>query len=97
MGIFLRAFFRRGNSGKRQHCYRAVPCVLSRSGSVDSDDFGNLVADTENRIERGHRLLENHRDAIAANVTHRGVVETHEIFSLEHYPAAAFDSSRRLN
>ena len=31
-------------------------------------NFGQLLADREKRIERGHRILENHRDPIAADV-----------------------------
>ena len=32
--------------------------------------LGNLVSDAHHRIERGHRLLEDHADAGAANMAH---------------------------
>ena len=32
--------------------------------------FGDLVADGQDRIERGHRLLEDHRDLVAADAAH---------------------------
>src|ERR1039458_8032468 len=32
--------------------------------------FGNLIAHAHHRIERGHRLLENHADLSAADVSH---------------------------
>ena len=34
---------------------------------VHARDLGDLVADGEDRVERGHRLLEDHRDAVAAD------------------------------
>ena len=36
--------------------------------------FGDLVADGEDGVERRHRLLEDHRDAIAAHLLHRALV-----------------------
>jgi hypothetical protein len=32
------------------------------------DGFGNLIADPHDRIERGHRLLEDHRDGRASQL-----------------------------
>ncbi len=34
---------------------------------VKASDFGELPANGEKRIERGHRILEDHGDAIAAD------------------------------
>ena len=36
---------------------------------VGRDRLRELVADSEHRIERGHRILEDHRDVVAANLT----------------------------
>src|SRR6266568_3180568 len=41
--------------------------------------LGDLEADGEHRVERGHWLLEDHRDAVAANLAHRLLVEPDEI------------------
>src|SRR5438270_3540261 len=97
MRILFRALVSVGYSRERQHVDGAVPRVLSRSASVNSRNFGYLIANAEDRIESGHRFLKNHRDAIAANVAHRGVAKSNEIFSLEHDSASALDSSGRLN
>ena len=43
----------------------ARPRQRGRAGHaiVDADGFRDLIAERQDRIERGHRLLENHRDA----------------------------------
>ena len=40
---------------------------------VQGDDLIDLIADTEDRIQRGHRLLEDHGDHVAAQVLHDNV------------------------
>ena len=50
---------------------------------VHAHDLGDLVADREHGIERGHRFLEDHRDARAANVAHRPFVEREEVAAVE--------------
>jgi hypothetical protein len=37
---------------------------------VKQDGFGDLVPDSEYRVEAGHRLLEDHRDLPASNMPH---------------------------
>ena len=39
---------------------------------VNVEHLGDLVADLHDRIERGHRLLEDHADPGAADLAHRG-------------------------
>src|SRR5215475_748671 len=50
--------------------------------------FADLVADPDHRIERGHRLLEDHGDAIAADLAHLGFVEGEQVGTLEQDLAA---------
>ena len=45
--------------------------------------FGNLVADREARIERGHRLLEDHGQAVAAQILHLPLGEAGQLASFE--------------
>jgi hypothetical protein len=35
---------------------------------VGSIAFGHLAPDRQNRVQRGHRLLEDHRDLVAADL-----------------------------
>ena len=58
--------------------------------------FSHLIADREHRIERGHRLLKDERDAGAPYFSHPAFVERQEILSLED-DAAAGDAAGRLN
>ena len=63
-----------------QHLDRAFACAsraLSRWCSAH--DLGDLVANRVDRIEARHRLLEDHRDFVAANGLHRLLVELAEI------------------
>ena len=39
-------------------------------GCMCEHGFGNLIADAHHRIQSGHRLLEDHRDALAAYMLH---------------------------
>src|SRR5512140_2565093 len=97
MRILLSPLLRRRNACESQHFDRPLPGISARSIRVHPCDFGNLVADSEYRVERGHRLLENHRAAIASNVAHARIIERDQVFSLELDTAAGFDSSRLLN
>ena len=41
--------------------------------AVEGDDLVQLVADTEHRVQCGHRLLKDHGDDVAPQVLHHGV------------------------
>ncbi len=62
---------------------------------MPQDDLGDLVADGERRVERGHRLLEDHRDSVATQLSHRGFGELQQIDAVEH-DLAARDTSWRI-
>ena len=62
---------------------------------VPDQSFGNLVADPVSRIERGHGLLKDHRQRIAAQVTHFGIFCRQQIASLQHHAAADLGSALR--
>src|SRR5204862_3165013 len=49
---------------------------------MEGDRLGNLVADPMHGIERGHRLLKDHRDLIAAHGAHAIEIERQEVASL---------------
>ncbi len=51
--------------------------------AVIMQHLGDLKADGEHGIERGHRLLEDHRDAVAADLAHLLVGQVDEIASGE--------------
>ncbi len=45
--------------------------------------LGDLIADREDRVERGHRLLEDEADAGAADRAHRALVEVEQVAAVE--------------
>jgi hypothetical protein len=54
--------------------------------------LGELAPDREHRVERGHRLLEDHADLPAANAAHLLLAEAEKVaFLVEDF--AAFDAA----
>ena len=95
MRIFQRPPLRFGDPDQAQHVDRLLPGLPGGDLPVQPDHFGDLVADPHHRVERGHRLLEDHRDAIAADLPHLGLVELEQIGAFEHH-GAADDPARRI-
>jgi hypothetical protein len=62
---------------------------------VKDKRLDDLLAARVDRIERGHRLLKDHRDFPPANRPHFGVCQRNEIAALEQN-ASANDAAWRL-
>ena len=67
---------------------RASRAARSRAARHDTpemahDVLGDLRADGQHRVEAGHRLLEDHRDAMAAQALHRLFAERRQLLALE--------------
>ncbi len=77
-----------------QHLRRAVERRPAAQPLVQHADLGDLLADGQHGIERRHRVLEDHRDRIAANPPHLRLAELQQVASLEQDPAAD-DAARR--
>ena len=56
---------------------------------VAAQDLGDLLADRVDRVERGHRFLENHRNVIAADIAQAAVAGGHQILAIEKDAAAS--------
>ena len=54
---------------------RALARLASTTPLVEPDRLDDLVADREDRVERRHRLLEDHRDLVAADRAHLALGE----------------------
>src|SRR5712692_10062960 len=69
MRVVLRASLGVGNAYQLKHFDRALPgLVIADILAVTLDSLGYLEAHGEYRVERGHRVLENHGDLAAAQV-----------------------------
>ena len=68
---------------------------LARHVLVQDQRLADLPADGHDRIERGHRLLEDHGDLVAADAAHGGLVEGDEVDAVEP-DGAADDAAGRI-
>ena len=60
--------------------------VAPRRAAVDAQRLRDLIADREDRVERGHRLLEDEADLGAAHAAHLALGERQQVASLEDGP-----------
>ena len=85
MRVFVEAAFRRGDAHALQSGDgAAAQCARGGAAVMRAHRLGDLVADGEHRIEAGHRLLKDHRDAIAANVAHLRQRQVEQVPTVEH-------------
>ena len=69
---------------RRSMSMACASAALARDAPVAHDRLDDLVADRVGRVERGHRLLEDHRHAVAAQVPARAVALAAQIPAVEH-------------
>ena len=62
-----------GNRHFTHRFFRGLSRFLARHLAMQTQCFGDLFADGINRIERCHRILEDHGDIVAAHLAHFGV------------------------
>ena len=66
-----------------EHLARALEGSTPRHIEMAHDVLGDLRADRQHGVEAGHRLLEDHRDAMAAQALHLGLAQGRELTALE--------------
>ncbi len=76
------------NADLVQEVDRALVRFARRKPLVQAQDFGDLVTHREDGVERRHRLLEDHRDPVAADLAHLGFGHLHEVLAAEDHLAA---------
>ncbi|MNY13565.1 hypothetical protein D3C86_1467060 [compost metagenome] len=64
----LQAFFRLGDADHLQQLQSTLGRDFADQPLVDAQHLVDLLFDRVQRVERGHRLLEDHRDPVAADV-----------------------------
>ena len=85
MGEVVDARLRVRDADLPQQLDRARPCGALVDALVGPDRLDDLLADPVDRVQRGHRVLEDHPELVAAVVLHLGVRDLEEIGSLvEH-------------
>ncbi len=67
---------------------RALPRLGALHLQVALEHLGDLRPDPERRVQRGHRILEDHRDLPAADVLELGLLAADQLAAVEHHRAA---------
>ena len=83
------------NTDALEHLDRARPRLPARHPFVEHERLDDLFAARVDGIQRGHRLLEDHRDFLAADRAHLLVGQRNEVAPLEQNPPLD-DSAGRL-
>ena len=95
MRIGVEPSARRGDAHALQHLERALATGGPARAAVPHHRLGDLVADGVDRVERQHRLLEDHRDDAAAQVLEPGLVERQHVLAGEPDRAVDAAAARR--
>ena len=93
--IFLGALRRLGDAHQVEHLDGALEACLAVHVAVQDQRLGDLLADGHHRIERRHRLLEDHRDLVAAHAAHLFFADLQEVAAAE-LDRARDDAARRI-
>ena len=92
MGILVISAFRFSNAHLIQHGYCCRFGRFFRQFFISHQDLRHLLADSEHRVQGGHRILKNHRDLVAANGTHLRGRFLRQVLILEANAAAGYPS-----
>jgi len=93
--VVARAALRRRNAHAAQHLDRLVLRFLPAPASMPQERLGDLVADGERRVERGHRLLEDHREPGAPQLAQPRRRQPEQILAFEPHLARDDAPGRR--
>ncbi len=94
-GCWREAGLRRGDAHRLQELARPPPRRGATGSLVHPDRLRHLVADGEQRVQRGHRVLQDHGDAPAPHAAHLRVGFLQQVLALEQHPAAGDPRRRR--
>ena len=75
VGELLRAALRVGDAHRFEQVYCPGPGFTPECDAVHLHRLGELFAHPDDGVERGHRLLEHHRDVVAAHIAQLLAVE----------------------
>ncbi|MNY06521.1 hypothetical protein D3C86_1392820 [compost metagenome] len=101
MRIALKPLFGRRNAHHLQRFAAAFLGLRPGHVFVREDGFHHLLADAQHRVQRHQRILEDHGDAVAAQLAHLlfreiaqvGALEFH--FAVDHFPGRVDQAQQR--
>ena len=68
-----------------QHLYGPRQCSFAIQPLMQAHGLADLVTDGVRGIERGHGLLEDHRDAVAPVLAHLGLAELQQVAPVQRH------------
>jgi hypothetical protein len=81
--VIAHAQLRRGDAHRAQQVLYPLAQRAPAHGPMVVGRLGNLPIDTEQRVQRGHRILQDHRDHAPADVAHLARGFQRQLFALE--------------
>ncbi|KUG29211.1 hypothetical protein ASZ90_000913 [hydrocarbon metagenome] len=96
MGKAGQAAFGIGDAHQGQHASSLGQGLAPGLAPMQADGLGDLLAHPQDGIERGHGLLEDHGDAVAAHPAHGVRGEGAQVRAVEEHPPGVH-ASRRLH
>ena len=81
--IAVEALFGVPQADFAQQLQRPGPRPLARKAPVQEQGLAHLPGDRVQRVQRGHRLLEDHGDAVAAHLPHDMLARAHQLPTVE--------------
>ncbi|MNJ72029.1 hypothetical protein D3C77_686370 [compost metagenome] len=90
----LEAFAWIRDADQLKQLQRALSGLLALEALVQQEYLVNLLFDCVQRVERGHRLLEDHRDAIATDMAHLLFIQGHQVATFVSDAAAGVARQR---
>ena len=82
MRVVVDPLLRVGDPDGAEELGRPVVGLRLGAALVLADLLGDLPTDPVDRVERGHRVLEDHRDLCAADLPHRVLADLHQVAAL---------------
>ena len=71
------------HADQAEHLERALIRLFLRDVAVQQHDLGDLASDLPGRVERRHRVLEDHRDLVAPDRRHLLLAEVGDVTAVE--------------
>ena len=90
VGVGVGSPFGLRDADRVQHLHRQPPGLLVANPlAVGADRLDDLVADPVDRVEGGHRVLEDHRDPVAPDPSQLGLARVQQLLATQ--PRGALD------
>ena len=94
----MRVLAESARGGRDAHFFEQRDSAVTRCRALDcavpEQHLLELIADGVRRVERGHGLLEDHRDSVAAKIGAPSLAHDEEILAGEGHPARAHGRAR---